>query len=190
MLLVVILCSLLLTGILVSAVFVELQANKSEIAITQLMVDALELELRRIDAVQRLQSERERKSRQQPVDPRAIQVPIPSGSAESTGTPERIITKQQPVSSTEGEKFFVIVESTSSKTEAIARARSLETRGYSGEVVKTATGFFGIALGRFDFDEAKIAKENAINDKLGTGRPYLINANRVVQYVYPETSGD
>ena len=80
---------------------------------------------------------------------------------------------------------LVIVASTLDKDDAIEQALALEADGFSSEVILGKTGYFGVALGRFDLQQAKSMKSFLIDSGVYKSRPYLISEESIDSYVYP-----
>ncbi len=89
-----------------------------------------------------------------------------------------------PASLKPGE-VLLIVASTLTKEEAIEQALALEPDGFASEVILGKTGYYGVALGRFDFEEAKSMKSFLVDSGAVNTTPYLIIDESIDSYVYP-----
>jgi hypothetical protein len=89
-----------------------------------------------------------------------------------------------PASLKPGE-VLVIVASTLNKEDAIEQALALEPDGFASEVILGKTGYYGVALGRFDFEEAKNMKTFLVDSGAVKTTPYLITDESIDSYVYP-----
>jgi hypothetical protein len=84
------------------------------------------------------------------------------------------------------DEYFVIVDSPETRETAINKAKQLEKSGFRAEVIKSITGFYGVAIGRFDFDEAKRVREVAIQKGFAKEDSYFMTGDRVIENVYPK----
>lgn len=82
-------------------------------------------------------------------------------------------------------EVLLIIASTLAKEDAIDQARALEPDGYASEVILGKTGYYGVALGRFDFEEAKSMKSFMVESGVANSVPYLIMDESVESYIYP-----
>lgn len=82
-------------------------------------------------------------------------------------------------------EVLLIVASTLTKEEAIEQALALEPDGFASEVILGKTGYYGVALGRFDFEEAKSMKSFLVDSGAANTTPYLIIDESIESYVYP-----
>lgn len=82
-------------------------------------------------------------------------------------------------------EVLVIVASTLIKEEAIERASALEADGFASEVILGKTGYYGVALGRFDLQQAKSTKSFLVDSGVYKTTPYLINEDSIDTFVYP-----
>jgi hypothetical protein len=82
-------------------------------------------------------------------------------------------------------EVLLIVASTLAKEDAIDQARAFELDGYASEVILGKTGYYGIALGRFDFKQAKSMKSFMVETGVAKATPYLIIDESIDSYVYP-----
>lgn len=89
-----------------------------------------------------------------------------------------------PASLEPGE-VLLIVASTLSKEEAIDRALAFEPDGFASEVILGKTGYYGVALGRFDVQQAKSMKSFLIDSGIVDTTPYLIGDESIDSWVYP-----
>ena len=81
-------------------------------------------------------------------------------------------------------EVLLIIASTLTEEEAIDQARALEGDGHASEVILGLSGYYGVALGRFDFDKASSFKELIIASG-AADEPYMINDETIDSYVYP-----
>ena len=177
-LLFVILAFVLLLGVVLYWVFDELERTESSVRDALEKIETLDQEIRRLDSALAARDP----NYVSPENQTPIQVPIPEGEVEFA-TVKSDESENLPESTS---PYFVIIESTTSESDAIGLAVTLRELGYASEVIETTTGFFGIVLGRFEFEQAQEAKLTAVRENLGTGVPYLITSERIVRYVYPE----
>lgn len=82
-------------------------------------------------------------------------------------------------------EVLVIVASTLAREEAVERASALEADGFASEVILGKTGYYGVALGRFDLQQAKSMKSFLIDSGVYKTTPYLINQDSIDSFVYP-----
>lgn len=82
-------------------------------------------------------------------------------------------------------EVLLIVASTLSKEEAIDRALAFEPDGFASEVILGKTGYYGVALGRFDVQQAKSMKSFLIDSGIVSTTPYLISNESIDSWVYP-----
>lgn len=83
------------------------------------------------------------------------------------------------------DEYFVIIASVKDREAAIKQAKKLKESGFNAEVIKSVTGYYGVALGRFNFEDAKSERKLAIQ----RGYPkdsYLMTRDRVIENVYPK----
>lgn len=80
--------------------------------------------------------------------------------------------------------FFVIIKSTKSKEDAIELAKDLTEMGYSSEVILSATGYYGVALGRYSFDNAKKAIKSPLVSGFINEEPFIMSHDRITAYIY------
>ncbi len=83
------------------------------------------------------------------------------------------------------DEYFVIVASLKDREAAIKEAKQQENSGFKAEVIKSTTGYYGVAIGRFSFDEAKRAREVAIQKGFASADSYLMTGDRVIESVFP-----
>lgn len=81
-------------------------------------------------------------------------------------------------------EVLLIVASTLTKEEAIDQALALELDGHASEVILGVSDYYGVALGRFDFEQAKRMKSSIVTSE-SVNTPYLINDESIDSYVYP-----
>ena len=81
-------------------------------------------------------------------------------------------------------KVFIIVGSTTSKDDAIEHAIALKSQGYSSEVILSSSGYYGIALGRFNFANTNNVIKKAMTNKVATESAYVMSTQRVEEYIY------
>jgi len=89
-----------------------------------------------------------------------------------------------PASLEPGE-VLLIVASTLSKEEAIDRALAFEPDGFASEVILGKTGYYGVALGRFDVQQAQSMKSFLVDSGIVDTTPYLIADESIDSWVYP-----
>jgi len=89
-----------------------------------------------------------------------------------------------PASLEPGE-VLLIVASTLIKEEAIDQALALEPDGFASEVILGKTGYYGVALGRFDLQQAKSMKSFLVDSGIVSTTPYLIGNESIDSWVYP-----
>ena len=89
-----------------------------------------------------------------------------------------------PVSLNAGE-VLLIVASTAIKEEAIELAQALERDGHASEVVLGQIGYYGVALGRFDFEQAENMRTSMIESAPRDPAPYLMPERMIDSFVYP-----
>lgn len=82
-------------------------------------------------------------------------------------------------------EVLLIVASTLTEEDAIGQALALEPDGYASEVILGKTGYYGVALGRFDFKQAKSMKSFMVESGVAKTTPYLITDESIDSYVYP-----
>jgi len=81
------------------------------------------------------------------------------------------------------DEYFVIIASLKDREAAINQAEQLKKSGFTPEVIKSVTGYYGVALGRFSFEDAKSARKLAIQK--GYHDAYLMTDERLEEKVYP-----
>ena len=89
-----------------------------------------------------------------------------------------------PASLEPGE-VLLIVASTPIKEEALDLAQTLELDGYASEVVLGLIGYYGVALGRFEFEQAESMKTSMVESAPENPAPYLMPERLIDSYVYP-----
>lgn len=82
-------------------------------------------------------------------------------------------------------QYLVIIESTISKDDAVEKAKALSLLGFSSEVILSVTGYYGVVLGRFNYEESLKAIDKALASRIVTNKPYLMTTDRVASLVYP-----
>lgn len=82
-------------------------------------------------------------------------------------------------------EVLLIVASTLTREDAIDQAVALEPDGYASEVILGKTGYYGVALGRFEFEQAKSMKSFMVEAGIVDTTPYLITDESIDSYVYP-----
>lgn len=85
----------------------------------------------------------------------------------------------------EREVFFVVVASGRSLDEAVAKARSLGTKGYPAEVYWSTTGFYGVTIGSFPLEQAEEKLNEAIAARDAPTDAYLTTGKRFEHKVFP-----
>ena len=86
------------------------------------------------------------------------------------------------------DEYFVIIKSTKNRQEAIEEAQKLQSYGYQSEVILSITGYYGISLGRYRFEDARNAMTDAQRRDLAPADAYLMTGERVKEYIYPADS--
>lgn len=117
--------------------------------------------------------------RQQARAPRAIAV-----APNSAPAGERPPRAQLPASLELGQ-VLLIVASTVSKEEALDLALALELDGHASEVVLGMTGYYGVGIGRFDFDLAERTKSYLVENGIVNSMPYFMTDALIDSYIYP-----
>jgi hypothetical protein len=82
--------------------------------------------------------------------------------------------------------YYLIVASLSSEDSAIMKAQALRDEGHKSEVILSSTGYYGVTLGCYSFDEAKEAKKKAIKRGDAPKDAYIMTQRRVIKIVFPE----
>ncbi len=111
-------------------------------------------------------------------------IPVEDANAVPKSTPSQKSRSPLPALLLPGE-VLLIVASTLTKEEAIDQALALERDGHASEVILGMTGYYGIALGRFDFEQAKSMKSFLVETAVVHTTPYLITDESIDSYVYP-----
>ncbi len=81
---------------------------------------------------------------------------------------------------------LVVLLSTTSKEEAIARAKELINRGNLGEVILSTTGYYGVVLLRHTYAQAQAASKALVASGAAKATPYIMPEGRVKAHIYPE----
>lgn len=119
------------------------------------------------------------------------EIAITAVPAQETNTvPKSVPPSQQPSrtplpSFLEAGEVLLIVASTSSKEQALDLAQEFERDGHASEVVLGKTGYYGVALGRFEFNLAKSTKSFLVETGAVNSTPYLMTDSLIDSYVYP-----
>ncbi|MGI9257273.1 MAG: hypothetical protein ACR2QQ_00420 [Gammaproteobacteria bacterium] len=82
-------------------------------------------------------------------------------------------------------EVLLIVASTAIKEEALELAQALERDGHASEVVLGLIGYYGVALGRFDFEQAESLRTSMIESAPDDPAPYLMPQRMIDSFVYP-----
>lgn len=82
-------------------------------------------------------------------------------------------------------EVLLIIASTLTEEDAIDRALALEHDGHDTEVILGESGYYGVALGRFEFQRAKYMKSFLVESGVVNTTPYLITDESIDSYVYP-----
>ncbi len=106
--------------------------------------------------------------------------PLPGGETSDTQSPRESL----PVTLEAGQ-VLLIVASTAIKEEALELAQSLENDGHASEVVLGLIGYYGVALGRFSFEEADSLRTSMIEAEPENPAPYLMPERMIESFVYP-----
>jgi hypothetical protein len=80
---------------------------------------------------------------------------------------------------------FVVLLSTRSKDEAIARARELGNSGNPCEVILSSSDYYGVVLRRDTYEQAQAAMKAIIAAGVVKTAPYIMSASRVKEHIYP-----
>ena len=107
-----------------------------------------------------------------------------SSSPAQPANPEPFVREPLPHQLASGQ-VVLIIASSPDEEEAIAMAKALETDGHASEVVRGSSGYFGVALGRFEFEKARDMKTFVVESGLSDTTPYLMNDEQIAAYVYP-----
>ncbi len=83
--------------------------------------------------------------------------------------------------------YLAIVKSTLSKNEAIIFSKQLREKGYLSEVILSLSGYYGVAIGRFDYENGNDEIKEALESGAIGNDPYLMQIERVGEYVFPKT---
>ncbi len=109
---------------------------------------------------------------------------------EADAVPKSAPALQRPAraplpASLEPGQVLLIVASTPSEEEALDLALALELDGHASEVVRGLTGYYGVALGRFEFEQAESMKTLMVESGVAKSTPYLMPDALIDSYVYP-----
>jgi hypothetical protein len=159
----------------------EILALRNEFESKQLVIDRLPQTIR-----QQARSQRATAA----VPTLAIEESVTVGMGEALAVPKSALASQRPPraqlpASLELGQVLLIVASTLSKEEALDLALLLELDGHASEVVRGMTGYYGVALGRFDFDVAKSTRSFLVETGVVTSMPYFMTDGLIDSYVYP-----
>jgi hypothetical protein len=80
--------------------------------------------------------------------------------------------------------FYVVVASVPSEEDAISKARELRTKNFKSEVVLDTKGRYEVTLGRYSFDEAKAAKQKAVESGAAPADAYIMTRANVVSQAF------
>jgi len=81
---------------------------------------------------------------------------------------------------------LVVLLSTTSKDEAIERAKELINSGNPSEVILSASGYYGVVLRRETYEQAQAAIKALVASGVAKTAPYIMPSDRVKERVYPE----
>jgi len=81
---------------------------------------------------------------------------------------------------------LVVLLSTTSKDEAIERAKELINSGNPSEVILSASGYYGVVLRRETYEQAQAAIKALVASGVAKTAPYIMSSDRVKERVYPE----
>jgi len=81
---------------------------------------------------------------------------------------------------------LVVLLSTTSKDEAIERAKELINSGNPSEVILSASGYYGVVLRRETYEQAQAAIKALVASGVAKTAPYIMTSDRVKARVYPE----
>lgn len=162
-----------------------------------LLVGAMRYFGHRVDYVEKLHHEEtlalrnELESKQHVIDmlPQAIR-PQDRAQHAIAAAPKSAPESQRPPraqlpASLELGQVLLIVASTVSKEEALDLALALELDGHASEVVRGMTGYYGVAIGRFDFNLAKSTKSYLVENGIVNSMPYFMTDALIDSYIYP-----
>lgn len=147
-----------------------------------------------LESKQRMIDELQQAIRQQADTLRAISASPPSATEETATAAEAVAladaASQRPAraplpASLEPGEVLLIVASTLTMEEALEQALALELDGHASEVIRGMTGYYGVALGRFDFEQAKSKKSFLVESGVVNSTPYLMTDETIDSYVYP-----
>ena len=113
---------------------------------------------------------------------------IPAGKADTmpNSAPFRQRPPRAPLpASLEPGEVLLIVASTPIQEEALDLAQTLELDGHASEVVLGLIGYYGVALGRFEFEQAESMKTSMVESAPENPAPYLMPGRMIDSYVYP-----
>jgi hypothetical protein len=80
--------------------------------------------------------------------------------------------------------YYVIVASFPSEEDAISKAKELRAKQYQSEVILSTTGWYGVTLGRYSFQEAIELRQKAIDQGDALKDAYIMTPARVVKTVF------
>lgn len=158
----------------------ETIVQSAELASKQQMIDELRETIRQ-------QADTIRAMTASPVSPAEQPETTTTSTEEAGDAPQKepsMVRTPLPAQLQPGE-VLVIVASTPVREEAIERASALEADGFASEVILGKTGYYGVALGRFDLQQAKSMKSFLIDSGVYKTTPYLINQDSIDSFVYP-----
>jgi len=81
---------------------------------------------------------------------------------------------------------LVVLLSTTSKEEAIERAKELINSGNPSEVILSASGYYGVVLRHETYEQAQAAIKGLVASGVAKTAPYIMASDRVKERVYPE----
>jgi hypothetical protein len=109
--------------------------------------------------------------------PEASKIKEAAQSIPSPASRQLIQTLEQP-------SYYVVVASVPSEDDAISKAKALRTKEFKSEVILSTTGWYGVTLGRFSFQEAIEVKQKAIANGDAPKDAYIMTPARVVRTVF------
>lgn len=101
-------------------------------------------------------------------------------AAHAISTPasrELVQTLEQP-------SYYVIVASLQSEEDAVSKAKELRAKQYKSEVILSTTGWYGVTIGRYSFQEAIEVRQAAIDKGDAPKDAYIMTKARVVKTVF------
>lgn len=82
--------------------------------------------------------------------------------------------------------LLIVLLSTTSKDEAIERAKEFSKNGFLSEVILSSTGYYAVVLRSESHEQAKDTMKAIIaSGKTAKNKPYIITTDRIKDYIYP-----